>query len=293
MIKKIMGLFRKSSGDEEEGLYDAMIAALVAGIIIVIITLILLRPKPEYFTELYFADHTGLPESLEPGREYFTAVTIANHEGSDMNYSLRVIVIAENSSVSPYQQDVIVKKDEVMNFTVNYSLQDFMRAKVIFQLDNKNQEIHFFVYNGKAIIKTDKGLVYMDCLEHAIPVEESGSFTIRAKGTLGPNMSVRVNGTEIYRFTVDNTEFKDFALDTGIGDSTIDIVFDNDYYNATYHEDRNLYIEYVMVGKKKILPSEMIADFGKNELAFDCRELRNVTAGLNSNGALRIRTMVQ
>jgi len=76
-------------GKAEEGrLYTVLIIALIIGIVIVIATLILSRPAPEYFSELYFENPSDLPKFNSPNIFYNYTFTIANHGNSSRGYSI-------------------------------------------------------------------------------------------------------------------------------------------------------------------------------------------------------------
>jgi len=75
---------------EDDSLYTAMIWALSIGIIIVIVTLILTRPAPESFTELYFNNHTILPEYVSQGTKYNYSFTMHNLENNATNYNYTI-----------------------------------------------------------------------------------------------------------------------------------------------------------------------------------------------------------
>lgn len=75
---------------EDDSIYNAIIVSLIIGIIVVIITLIVARPEPETFTELYFNDHKTLPKYVEKGEIYPYSFTIANHETMDKTYNYTI-----------------------------------------------------------------------------------------------------------------------------------------------------------------------------------------------------------
>lgn len=71
---------------DDNSLYNALIITLVIGIIVVIATLLLTRPAPESFTELYFNNHLSLPEYVEENTQYNFSFSINNLENRDMGY---------------------------------------------------------------------------------------------------------------------------------------------------------------------------------------------------------------
>lgn len=75
---------------EDQGIYNAIVIALVIGIIVVIATLLFQKPQPESFTELYFNDHKALPSFVEDDERYNFSFSIVNHENQDMKYNYTV-----------------------------------------------------------------------------------------------------------------------------------------------------------------------------------------------------------
>lgn len=75
---------------EDQGIYNAIVIALVIGIIVVIATLLFQKPQPESFTELYFNDHKSLPAFVEEDGRYNFSFSIANHENKDVDYTYTV-----------------------------------------------------------------------------------------------------------------------------------------------------------------------------------------------------------
>lgn len=67
-------------------MYNTLIWTLCFGILIVIITLLLMQPEPESFTELYFLDHQLLPKYVIEGQKYNYTFVISNLENRDKEY---------------------------------------------------------------------------------------------------------------------------------------------------------------------------------------------------------------
>jgi hypothetical protein len=88
MAKDVLGL--EWHKDPDEPLYNAMIWALSIGIIIVIVTLFLTRPAPESFSELYFNNHTSLPEFVQLNNSYPYSFSIHNLENTNTTYNYTV-----------------------------------------------------------------------------------------------------------------------------------------------------------------------------------------------------------
>jgi hypothetical protein len=92
--------------DPDEPLYNAMIVALAIGIVVVIITLILTRPAPESFSELYFNNHTTLPEYVNLNTSYPYSFTIHNLENNLTTYKY-------TTSIDYYALDYSCEKPEL------------------------------------------------------------------------------------------------------------------------------------------------------------------------------------
>ncbi|MGV8172562.1 MAG: hypothetical protein ACP5OA_07775 [Candidatus Woesearchaeota archaeon] len=88
MAKDKLGLEWNVNSDEP--LYNAMIWALSIGIVIVIATLILTKPAPESFTELYFNNHTTLPEYVTLNKTYPYSFSITNLENMNKTYNYTI-----------------------------------------------------------------------------------------------------------------------------------------------------------------------------------------------------------
>jgi hypothetical protein len=266
---------------EDDSLYNAMIIALIIGIIIVIATLIFMRPPPEYFSELYYTNHTMLPRFVTPGLEQAFDFTIANHENGTRTYDIFIFAEHENSTTPIKSFTAEVGKEERRDFRVIYTLPEYTKAKV--QTGFGDQEIHFFVYNPERAMQYPEGIASLSCV-HEVEAER-GEFIITARGTYGPMMKVRVDGKEVMNATVPDTE-TEYRIDA-VPERTIDIVFDNDIFNQTAGIDRNLYIKSVQMGNTTV--STFTFDGQTGIRAFDCMMLRNSTNAATSNGALRMR----
>jgi hypothetical protein len=177
-----------------------------------------------------------------------------------------------------------VDKDQVRDFRINYQLPDYTKARI--QIGFDTQEIHFFVYNPDKAMQYPEGIASLACL-NAIDIEQARDLRIMARGTFNPVMKVRLDGIEVFNATVPNisTEY----MIPLMPNKTLDIVFDNDYFNQTAGIDRNLYIESVTIGNAVIRSFTFDANLGIK--AFDCELLRNNTNAATSNGALRVRVI--
>lgn len=295
MIKKIVHKVKHKlwvnsiMATEEDKLHNAMILALVLGIIITVATLIFIRPPPEYFTELYFPNPNAIPQIISPDKLYSFDLTIANHEKEEHTYNLEVSAIIENDSVSIYKDNIVVGKEQQQNLTIPYSISNFKKAKIMASLLDKDQEVYFFIFNSNASMNYPDTIAFIDCVKE-FNITPDINFVISAKGTFGPKMKVRVNGKQVYSTQVNNTEFQNFTIWQSLGNNDVlDIVFDNDFYDKAKDEDRNLYIDYVKIDKLKILSKQMTGDSGIGASAFNCEDIKPIYNGLPWNGALRAK----
>jgi len=113
MAKDKLGLEWKDK-DEDDSLYNAMIWALSIGIVIVIITLFLTRPAPESFTELYFNNHTSLPEYTAINQTIPFSFTLHNLENANKTYNYTI-------STEFYNIDYSCERPELWLEAVNTS----------------------------------------------------------------------------------------------------------------------------------------------------------------------------
>lgn len=103
--------------------------------------------KPETFTELYFQNHTGLPSRVIPNQEYSFAFTIHNVEYQDMDYPYEIYIEQNGEKQHLAKSSVSVKDREFMTIQQGFVLNKpfATRAKVVINLINKNQSIHFWI----------------------------------------------------------------------------------------------------------------------------------------------------
>ncbi|MFH0978568.1 MAG: carbohydrate-binding domain-containing protein [Candidatus Woesearchaeota archaeon] len=276
---------------EENTLYNAIIFSLAIGIVIVIVTLIIARPAPEYFTELYFQNHTNLPKMITEGQLQTYTFSIHNLENGSFTYEVRIF--AEITEGNQTQQDfdnyenITVKKGELMNKTVSFSInKTFLKAKITTEIMNKDQEIHFFAYNKEVVMPYQDFIGRIDCLSE-INITKAAYFTVYASGTINPNMSIYLNGTRIYTATVHNNS--NYTVAHEIGSGIMDMGFDNDYYNPEKNEDRNLYVQYIQIGETRINPDQGVLDSGEGRASFDCENTMQGKTDMYSNSALRFK----
>ena len=102
--------------------------------------------KPESFTELYFEDHLSLPSEVTLFKENHFKFTIHNLENKDMEYPYEVYIEENEKKQSIDKRHVLIKDNESKKIPVNFTItMPMQRAKVVVNLINKNQQIHFWM----------------------------------------------------------------------------------------------------------------------------------------------------
>lgn len=105
--------------------------------------------KPETFTELYFENHTQLSRDTTPGKAHDLTFTIHNLEYKTMTYPYEIYVQDATSSArrTTVVKDIVrLNHDEKKTITEHFVLlEPVKRAKVVVNLVNKNQEIHYWI----------------------------------------------------------------------------------------------------------------------------------------------------
>jgi hypothetical protein len=141
----------RNDNTEDNTLYTAMIWTLIIGILIVIATLLLTKPAPENFTELYFNNHTALPKNINLNEKYNYEFTIHNLENREYQYDYTVITELYNFDLSCEKSDLWLEgnttrktetddpalfiKEDIYAITFNYEL---VNSKyILLKLDNK------------------------------------------------------------------------------------------------------------------------------------------------------------
>jgi len=108
--------------------------------------------RPETFTELYFENHTQLPNKIVGWNTYPFSFTIHNLEDKDMEYPYSVYTIRDGKKVITYKEDkVTIKKGEYKTITATIKALKPLDTKVVVDLTDKNQQISFLMNTkGKA-----------------------------------------------------------------------------------------------------------------------------------------------
>jgi hypothetical protein len=103
--------------------------------------------QPEKYTELYFENHLNLPKSAAIKEPQTFSFTLHNLEYKDMVYPYEIYVEDTAGSRSGIiTSEVRLRHDESKTITESFEiLENIKRAKVVVNLLNKNQEIHFWL----------------------------------------------------------------------------------------------------------------------------------------------------
>jgi len=102
--------------------------------------------KPETFTELYFENHLSLPSKIAYYKENDFKFTIHNLENKDMEYQYEVYIDANGEKQMIDKRSVLIKNNEYKTITENFTITiPMQRVKVVINLINKNQQIHFWM----------------------------------------------------------------------------------------------------------------------------------------------------
>ena len=121
------------------------------------------------------------------------------------------------------------------------------------------------------------------------------NIVVRAKGSYAGNawpiMEIWVNNVKINSTTVNSSIYSDylFSFNNSEGISKVDVVFINDYYDPSTGQDRNLWVDYIIINNQRYEAESPLTtyDKGYGSAAFDGL---NVIPGQESmlwHGALR------
>lgn len=113
---------------------------------------LLLLPKEEHYTELYFEDPAHLPKTYTPGKKEKFAFTLHNLEGEDKDYTFQAFFVPygiEHASTSTLSTEILhVPLGGYMTKEIVYTLvwdQAVSKGSVVVRILNTDQEIHFNV----------------------------------------------------------------------------------------------------------------------------------------------------
>jgi hypothetical protein len=103
--------------------------------------------KSERFTELYFDNHLNLPKSNTLKQPQTFSFTIHNLENKTIDYPYEIYIEDTAGSRSGIiTNSVRISHDQVKTITESFEiLAPVKRAKVVVNLMNKKQEIHFWI----------------------------------------------------------------------------------------------------------------------------------------------------
>ncbi len=129
---------------------------------------------------------------------------------------------------------------------------------------------------------------------NASAIQAVNSLVVYAKGiaaeNIFPSMEIWLDGVKMQTVTVSSTSFAAYniALPTGTLAKEVAVVFTNDYYNANTKQDRNLYVDQIVVNGQLIKSNApgVIKDFGVGSQAFDAINTYAGNSDLSSNSAL-------
>lgn len=120
----------------------------------------------------------------------------------------------------------------------------------------------------------------------------SSNLKVIAKGSYAsgwPNMEIWVDGVKVATTTVNSSTYVDYLFSIASNPKKIGMVFTNDYYDSATGDDRNLYIDYIVVNGKTIQAedSSVILDKGSGSAAFDSIDTIPGQEGILWDAALR------
>ena len=231
--------------DDDNYLYNAMIWALSIGIIIVIATLFLTKPAPESFTELYFNNHTSLPEYVNQADKYNYSFTIHNLENTltTYNYSITtelykldyscekpdLYLESQNDNIVPTRKaesndQALLIKEQNYNISFNYDLKQGNHIRFAFLgIDNKEKYAidisneSYFITPEKIIImnitkkaNSHKFTIIVDKNSTTLKIDTDTFYLNTPKDyTIGfPSIETIDTYAEIYNFVIDRQEAK-------------------------------------------------------------------------------------
>ena len=126
---------------EDKRFEHLLIHIMIIGIIFVV-TLLFTLKKDEPFTELYFYKHQNLPKEIELHKTYPFYFTIHNYEYKRVKYIYSINV----SSYAIDTGEVTLDHDQSVTIVKSFMISESVEmAKVSVKLENRDQEIHFWI----------------------------------------------------------------------------------------------------------------------------------------------------
>jgi hypothetical protein len=101
--------------------------------------------KPEAFTELYFEDHSNLPKTIEKYKEYSFSFTIHNLEHKEVEYLYIVYLQRDSEKTILDSGRLNLQNDEYKSQQVDFGPLENLRAQIVVEITNKNQQIDFWM----------------------------------------------------------------------------------------------------------------------------------------------------
>ncbi len=131
--------------------------------------------------------------------------------------------------------------------------------------------------------------------EHGEPVSID-SLMVVARGTVcegvWPTMEVWIGGQRMQSLSVTSKDWTEYTISVPAGTTAtqVDVAFVNDAYRPDLEQDRNLYLNRIIVNGESISATGVgsVLDFGSGAAAFDGVNTTISYGSLNSHGALRV-----
>ena len=177
--------------------------------------------QPETFTELYFENHTQLPNKIIGWNKYTFSFTIHNLEDKDMEYPYSIYTVRDGKKVITYHEDkIIIKKGEYKTIIETINALKPLDTKVVVDLTDKNQQISFLMrVTGKesSTVKTEiKPTVKTEVVAQKIITQPSktqisNELYFDPHKTL-PFLLTSPNKTISFSFIINNLKNKDSVI---------------------------------------------------------------------------------
>lgn len=101
--------------------------------------------QPETFTELYFENHSTLPNTITKQKEYSFTFTLHNVEYRTMDYPYAVYVQRGIEKIPIERGSVNMASGETKSVTVEFGPLKNLRSEIVVNLTDKNQQIDFWM----------------------------------------------------------------------------------------------------------------------------------------------------
>lgn len=101
--------------------------------------------KPEKITELYFENHTQLPDEIYPTDQYRFIFTIHNMEQETVAYKYRVYIKRDEAIIMLDENEVEVADGQKVSVKEEFGPLLSRKLEVVVELVNKNQKISFWM----------------------------------------------------------------------------------------------------------------------------------------------------